>query len=163
MKKIMLQIAVLIYVSSIGASPLDDLGKQIEEKANLAVSQFQERAGGKLNYSPESLSIIEEMLNEASEFYDELPKDQIESLCHLMGSYILYVGYKEHGGKFHWSEEKNQPVLVVGEPKFKVAIMTFDKVRGRLSGDKADNIPFFYKGFSDRVRNAEKGTDALYL
>ena len=142
---------------------MDELGLQIKEKADLAVSQFQERAGGKLDYSPESLSIIEDMLAEASEFYNNLPSDQIESLSQLMGSYILYIGYKEHGGKFYWSDEKNQPVLVVGEPDFKIAIMSFSKVKGRLSGDEADNIPFFYDGFSKRVNRAVKGTNALYL
>ena len=53
-------------------------------------------------------------------------------------------------------------LLVVGEPKFHVAIMTFDKVRGRLGGDDADNIPFFYEGFAARIRSAKRGTKALY-
>jgi hypothetical protein len=42
-------------------------------------------------------------------------------------------------------------------------MVTFDKVRGRLSGDLGDNIPFFYEGFSERVRNATPGTSALYV
>ena len=42
-------------------------------------------------------------------------------------------------------------------------MMAIDKVRGRLSGDKGDNIPFFYAGFSDRARTAEKGINALYM
>jgi len=142
---------------------VSELADQVKEKAELAVSQFQERAGGKLDYSPQSLIVIEEMLEEASVYVNEMPSDQVDALCNLMGSYILYVGYVEHGGVFYWSTDKNQPVLVVGEPDFKVAIMTFDKVRGRLSGDKGDNIPFFYAGFSDRARTAEKGVDALYL
>jgi hypothetical protein len=52
---------------------------------------------------------------------------------------------------------------VVGEPKFHVALLAFDKVRGRLGGDKADNIPFFYEGFSQRVVAASPGTHATYL
>jgi hypothetical protein len=48
-------------------------------------------------------------------------------------------------------------------PQFHVAIITFDKVRGRLGGDKADNIQFFYQGFSERVRSAKPGTKALYV
>jgi hypothetical protein len=42
-------------------------------------------------------------------------------------------------------------------------LMTRDKVRGRLSGDAADNIPFFYSGFAERVRRAEPGTNAQYV
>lgn len=54
-------------------------------------------------------------------------------------------------------------MLVVGEPRFRVAILTWDKTKGRLLGDEADNIPFFYAGFAGCVRSATDGVDALYL
>ena len=54
-------------------------------------------------------------------------------------------------------------MLVVGEPAFRVAMIARDKVRGRLSGDRGDNLPFFYQGFAERVRRAEPGDDALYV
>jgi hypothetical protein len=54
-------------------------------------------------------------------------------------------------------------VLIVGEPLFHVAMITFDKVRGRLSGDASDNIPFFYDGFAERARKAEPGMRAFYV
>jgi hypothetical protein len=142
---------------------MNDLSRQIHQKAELAISQFQERAGGKLDYSVKSLEVVDEMLDEASDFVEEMPPEHLDSLVNLMGSYILAVAHKEHGGNFYWHEEKDQPILVVGEPNYKVALMAINKVRSRLQGDKADNIPFFYKGFSDRVKNAEKGTDAIYL
>jgi hypothetical protein len=50
----------------------------------------------------------------------------------------------------------------VGEPDFHVALMTWDKVKGRLRGDAADSIPFFYDGFAERARQAEPGVRALY-
>ncbi len=125
---------------------MNDLTTQIHQKAELAISQFQERAGGKLDYSVKSLEVVDEMLDEASDFVDEMPPEHVSSLVNLMGSYILAVAHKEHGGNFYWNEEKDQPLLVVGEPDFKVALMAINKVRTRLQGDKADNIPFFYKG-----------------
>jgi hypothetical protein len=54
-------------------------------------------------------------------------------------------------------------VLVVGEPSFHVAMISWDKVRGRLNGDEADNIPFFYAGFAKRVREAEPGNHVPYV
>jgi len=64
----------------------------------------------------------------------------------------------------HWLDKYGaRPVLIVGEPEFRVAMIAWDKVRGRLSGDKADNIPFFYAGFAERVRGAQPGDDALYV
>ncbi|WCN00032.1 hypothetical protein M5C96_11870 [Acidovorax sp. GBBC 1281] len=54
-------------------------------------------------------------------------------------------------------------MLIVGEPQFHVSMMTFDKVRGRLSGDTSDSIPFFYAGFLDCARSAEPGVRATYV
>ncbi len=134
---------------------------RIAENAASAVEQLQKRAGGRLDYSPASLAIVEEMLGEASK--QILDSTSREELVELLGCYILEVGYREHGGKYAYYEAKRQPVLVVGEPSFHVAMMTFDKVRGRLAGDLGDNIPFFYQGFADRVRGATPGTNALYV
>jgi hypothetical protein len=140
-----------------------NLSDQVHENAALAVKQFQDRAKGKLDYSASSLSEIEEMLDEAARHAADLKTETIETLVELIGCYILEVGFREHGGKFAWYAERKQPVLIVGEPAFHVAMITFDKVRGRLSGDKADNIPFFYQGFSERVKEAVPGTRALYV
>jgi hypothetical protein len=142
---------------------VSSLEKQVQEKAGLAVNQLQERAGGCLNYSEESLDAIEAILDEAGQYADQMEQSNVDALVQLIGSYILAVAHKAHGGAFYWHEQQDQPVLVVGEPQRHVAIMTFSKVKSRLGGDKADNIPFFYQGFSTRVRSATPGTHALYV
>jgi hypothetical protein len=140
-----------------------ELEDQVREKAALAVAQFQDRADGRLDYSESSLLIVEEMLAEAAEFVGQMPQDDVAALIQLFGSYLLQVARTAHGGTFLWHEQQNEPVLVVGEPDRHIAMMAFQKVRGRLSGDESDNIPFFYKGFDDRVRLAMPGTRALYV
>lgn len=145
------------------ADSSNSLATQVREKAELAVSQFQKRAGGKLDYSERSLSVVEEMLAEAAQYTSQMQPGDVKALTELMGSYILEVAYRRHGGKFEWHEGRNQPVLVVGAPKFRVALMTFDKVKGRLSGDKADNIVFFYEGFATRLKSAAPGANVLYV
>ncbi|MCR8959735.1 hypothetical protein M0765_018920 [Variovorax sp. S2] len=104
---------------------------------------------------------MEEILAEAA--HQSLKSQAREALVELLGCYILEVGFREFGGKWSWYEKGTQPVLVVGEPEFHVAMMSFDKVRGRLSGDVGDNIPFFYAGFSERARSAEPGVRATYV
>jgi hypothetical protein len=152
-----------IGISAEATSSQPQLAEEVSAKAKLAVAQLQARAGGKLDYSEKSLTTIEEMLEEASQYKNQMPKKDQEALVALIGSYILEVAHRTYGGKYKWSEQGDQPVLVVGEPKFHMAIMTFSKVRGRLSGDKADNIPFFYQGFSERVKAAVPSTKALYM
>ena len=140
-----------------------NLSDQVHENAALAAKQFQDHAEGKLDYSASSLSEIEKMLDEAARHAADLKTGTIETLVELLGCYVLEVGFREHGGKFAWYADRKQPVLIVGEPAFHVAMITFDKVRGRLSGDKADNIPFFYQGFPERVKAALPGMRALYV
>ncbi len=100
---------------------------QVQENAASAVEQLQERAGGKLDYSPASLAIVEEILAEASK--QKLNSTSRDALVELLGCYILEVGQREHGGKYAYFEARKQPVLVVGEPDFHVARET----RGRTS------------------------------
>lgn len=134
---------------------------QVQVNAASAVEQLQKRAGGRLDYSPASLKAVEEMLAEAST--QSLKPEAREALVELLGCYILEVGFREFGGKWSWFEQRKQPVLIVGEPVFHVAMIAFDKVRGRLTGDAGDNIPFFYEGFAERARQAKPGDQALYV
>ena len=144
-------------------SHANDMTHQVQAKAELAVSQFQQRAGGHLDYSEKSLAVIEEMLDEASHYSTQMPRKDTDALVQLFGSYILEVARRKYGGSVQWLDQGSQPVLVVGEPKFHVALATFDKVRGRLKGDKGDNIQFFYQGFAERVKVATPGVRALYV
>ena len=142
---------------------MDELAQQIVDKAERAVDQLRDRSDDGLDYSESSLDLVEEMLAEAAEFVDEMPPKQIDALVDMVGSYILEVGRREFGGKYYWHDDRDQPVLVVGEPECRIAILTLDKVRGRLFGDEADNIPFFYQAFAGHARIAEPGADVLFV
>ena len=165
--RIFLRLLPAIFVAGITLSPATaqdiDLGSQVLEKARLAVTQFQKRAAGRLDYSEQSIAVVEEMLAEASLYRKQMSAADEKALVELMGSYVLEVAHRQLGGSYKWHDGRSQPVLVVGQPKFSVAIMTFDKIRGRLSGDKADNIVFFFRGFVERVKSAKPGTNALYV
>lgn len=142
---------------------MDELARQVADKAERAVDQLRGRSNDGLDYSESSLSIVEEMLAEAADFVVDMPDEQIDALVSMLGAYVLEVGRREFGGKYYWHDDRDQPVLVVGEPQRRVAILTFDKIRGRLSGDEADNIPFFYQGFAERARTGEPGANVLYV
>ena len=71
---------------------------QIQANAASAVQQLQARAGGKLDYSPASLAVVEEMLAEAAA--QSLSQPSREALIELLGCYILEVGLREPGGNW---------------------------------------------------------------
>jgi hypothetical protein len=141
---------------------MSDTALEVTRLAIRCLDTLQERANGLLDFSVGSLTIIEEILAEASKFYAELPESQIQTIVQEVGCYILAVGQKQFGGNYFWHDERAQPILVTGEPEKHIAMMTWEKVHGRLSGDIGDNIPFFYDGFAERVATATVGTKAIY-
>src|SRR5580698_9756963 len=141
---------------------MDELTEQVARTAVNAVEMSEEMSYGVLDYSEPSLAILEQMAEDVARYFEDMTTDQRETASQQFGCYILEVGRRQFGGRYAWFEQRNQPVLIVGEPAFRVAMIAWDKVLGRLSGDSADNIPFFYSGFAERVRRAEPGTDALY-
>ena len=138
-----------------------DIADEIASEAENAAALCEYHSGTALDYSEASLVHVEKTLADAEQWRGEFPQDRLENVIVSIGCYILEVGRREFGGRYMWHDERNQPVLVVGEPTFRVAIITQDKVRGRLGGDPADNIPFFYSGFAELARTAAPGTDAL--
>ena len=116
---------------------------QVTATADHAATALQARAGGRLDFSPASLKAVDEMLVEVSAFVAELDEDVVTDLVQQLGCYVLEVGRRAYGGQYFWHEEGAQPILVVGEPEAHVALMTWSKVTGRITGDAGDDIVFF--------------------
>lgn len=143
-------------------SPLGELGQAVVNHSTEAATKLQPFANAPLDYEPTSIVTVEVMLKRLSE-EQQLFERQIDWIATLVGAYILEVARREFGGQYYWHDGQNRPVLVVGEPSYRIAIIPFDKVRGRLLRDEADNIPFFYDGFAESVRRAEPGANVLYV
>lgn len=137
--------------------------QDVVDTAKRAVDSFYDRANGGLDFSQGSLSIVDEMLDEASGYVAEMSESEITSLVQLLGCYVLEVARATYGGEYAWIDETKGPVLVVGEPATHIAIATWSKVRGRLSGDLGDNIPFFYQGFADLAKSCPRGKRVLFV
>jgi hypothetical protein len=142
---------------------MDDLAQDIARAAEDAVAVCEHLGGTPLDYSAASLAAVQETLEEAASWDNELTSDQLRNFVRALGCYVLEVARREFGGRYCWFDQRDALVLVVGEPAFRVALLTWDQVQGRLSGDSGCNIPFLYAGFAERVRRAEPGTDALYV
>jgi hypothetical protein len=139
------------------------LGREIKISAERVVGMAKSRGLAGLDYSERSLETVEEMLAEASAYFDEMTGDQRECLAQDFGCYILEVARQTYGGRYTWWEEHQEPVLVHGEPEFHLAIAAWDKVRRRLSGDLSNNIPFFFQGFSERAKNGKAGMHTVIV
>lgn len=64
------------------------------------VEACQNRAHGRLDYSEDSLAVIEELLDEASAFTGDMSEEQLDDLAQQFGCYILEVGRRTCGGRY---------------------------------------------------------------
>ena len=137
--------------------------EEVTSAADRAVVSLQARAGGRLDFSISSLAAVDGMLVEVSAYVADLDEAVVTGLVQQLGSYVLEVGRRAFGGEYFWHEEGEQPILVVGEPAAHVALMTWSKVVGRLTGDEGDDIVFFFNGFAEKAAAPEAGSNVLFL
>ena len=137
--------------------------EEVTTAAERAVTSLQARAGGRLDYSIASLAAVDEILVEVSGYVTDLDEAVVTGLVQQLGCYVLEVGRQAFGGEYFWHDEGEQPILVVGGPAAHVALMTWSKVVGRLTGDAGDDIVFFFDGFAEKAAKPEPGADVLFL
>ncbi|GMX63699.1 hypothetical protein Elgi_02970 [Paenibacillus elgii] len=112
---------------------------------------------GNFNFSVDSLRNVDDILEELRDF--ELDDDILDSVSSMAGCYIFEVARRNYGGKYYWVQERDQPVLVTGEPEFSISIFAFEKVRSRIQNGKEDEIPYYFDGY---IQAIEKGKETGY-
>ena len=129
--------------------------------AERLIEGFNDRLDNKLDYSEQSLSTLDELLENFADFAEQMDDEMKSDLIAQAGSYIFEVARRNYGGKYYWYDEMNQPIFVTGQPQFEISLLAFEKVKQRIENGKEDNIPFFFQGYSERVKQARQGDKAL--
>lgn len=131
------------------------LEQDIISTAESFTNHFSDK--GNFDFSVQSLRRVDDILEELCEY--EIDNDSLDSVSSMVGSYIFEVARRNYGGKYYWIQDREQPVLVTGEPEFSISILAFDKVRGRIQNGKEDDIPYYFEGYINAV---EKGKETGY-
>jgi len=135
------------------------LARQASELATRAIT-IASNSGFTLDLTESSLDALEDLLAHLSGILTDVQK---ENAAQLYAAYVLEVSHRAHGGYFEWWHEHNAPVLVVGGPDCHIGLFALEKIRGRLAGDPADNVRFFYDGFAQCVCERMPGDRATYV
>jgi hypothetical protein len=131
--------------------------------AERIVRAFNSKYDGAFDYSIRSLNVLDSLIEDFSDFADLSDEEIIDDFCAQAGSYILEVARRNYGGVYFWQDDFKQPILKTGLPDFEISILTFEKVKSRIVNGDEDNIPYFFKGYSERVRKAEKGDEVIFV
>lgn len=112
--------------------------------------------GSKLDYSEDSLHLVDRVLEDFHQKQAPLPDD----LHFLASAYVFETARREFGGRYLRGDQDNPFVLVIGEPNFQVGVMVMGKIGGRAVNGPEDSIPFFYAGIAPLI---ERGTNATLV
>ncbi len=126
------------------------------------VDFFEARFDG-FDYSEASLAVVEELLGEASDFFENMSPKRQDQIVSQVGAYVFEVARRNLGGRYFWYDAGKQPILVTGLPEFEISMLAYDKVRGRLVNGPEDSILFFFEGYAERVRAAKPGDKAMIV
>ncbi|MFQ1016662.1 hypothetical protein [Gilliamella sp. BG7] len=141
----------------------NELYQEIEAWAQNAILNSPKWSINQLDYSEKSITIVEMIISELAEKNFSIPEEQLNMISQEYGCYLLLTAHKIYGGEFYWNEEFQQPMLICCEPDAMIVLMTWNKVKGRLVGDKADHIAYFLDEFGKATFQPEKGTHVVYL
>lgn len=142
---------------------MNSLDREVLNCADRVVQMSRDRAGQVLEYTDASIEVVEEMLDEAAAHAKRMSEAQLRRLSQDVGCYVLEVARRNHGGSYVWSEDRNEPGLLAGEPRASITLFCWNKVYDRLRGGEPHAIPPFYAGFVERVRQAKPGERAVVL
>lgn len=141
----------------------NELYQEIEAWAQNAILNSPKWSINQLDYSEKSITVVEVIISELAEKNFSIPEEQLNMISQEYGCYLLLTAHKIYGGEFYWNEEFQQPMLICCEPDAMIVLMTWNKVKGRLVGDKADHIAYFLDEFGKATFQPEKGTHVVYL
>lgn len=139
------------------------LEREVLKCAERVVQMSRDRAGQVLDYTDGSIDLVEEMLAEAAAHARRMSEEQLRRLSQDVGCYILEAARRNHGGGYVWSDDRNEPGLLVGEPHFAITLFCWDKAYARLVGGDEHGVPPFYAGFVQRIGQAKPGERAVLL
>lgn len=145
------------------ATAKNELFEEINAWATNAVFNSPTWSINQLDYSEKSISVVELIIDEMSFKNHEISEEQLDMITQEYGCYILMTAHRLYGGEFYWNNQFEQPMLIVGEPEACIALLTWNKVKGRLLGDKADHLAYFFEQFGEDAKVAESGKQVVYI
>ncbi|MCF3109657.1 hypothetical protein LL912_12830 [Niabella sp. CC-SYL272] len=134
-----------------GTQPAIPLDKELELLAAGFIQKYTVRYPG-LDFSVTSLKILDDLLQDASGFYEEMTAEQQQKIIKGAGAYIFEVARKHIGGSYYWYQKLDQPIFITGQPFFETSILAFNQVRNRLQNGSGDDVPGYFEGYTRCVQ-----------
>ena len=142
----------------------NELTKLVIDSSRFAVNGLTPPTSRKkLDFTFESIAVLDDVIDIASDFIGDMGDKKTKLMVRDYGCYMLEVVRNNFGGEYTIFEGKDLPVLIVGAPESEITISPFDKVRGKLGGDLADDLIFFMEGVKQTLETMKPGQKSLHI
>jgi hypothetical protein len=145
-----------------------EIATLMKQLADDTVAWVRDSHQANLDYSEESIEIIERLLDELHAelprtesgelLFDDSSRDTIDAICNMFGGYLGETIKRHHGGEWTMNDvvaEQPMVCLQIGT----VSVFPTAKVYKRLSDGAGDSISFYYAALKSHIQqvNAENG------
>lgn len=127
----------------------EDFIKQIPEIAEECVLMSKQLLNYDLDYSPESLSKVDELITETWNGEYALP---VGGLAVQFGSYVGEVIRRNIGGRWDYDEGDSYILVDLGNGVLRANV--FSKAYRRLANGEGDSLAFFYRCISSQEKDS---------
>ncbi len=134
---------------------IKSLEKQILAAAEESVQHYHGLGKSGLDFTLNSVSVIEQLLAELQSQNGQMSTQDLDDAVNRLGSYVLEMGRQNFGGHIYWFDSLQQPILIVGEPQFRISFMPLDRIRAHIEGSYNENFMEYYQEFLSRVQQAK--------
>lgn len=141
-----------------------EIAALMKQLAEDTVAWVRDSYEANLDYSEESIEIVERLLDE---LHNELPRsetgellsddsttDTIDAVCNMVGGYLGETFKRLHGGEWtinNLAAEQPMVSLQIGS----ISLFPTAKVYKRLAFGSGDSISFFYTALKDQLNRSE--------
>ena len=136
----------------------------VERRAEEFRDFYEERFGYQLNYSQNSLHILDAILSEARNTAQ--PDVFRQWLAEHGGAYLFKVASMRFSGwsqQYVWYHPLEQAVMVIGVPVFRISLLAQQAMLQRLDVTSNLPIPVLFSRFEKAVLTASDGDDLLFM
>jgi hypothetical protein len=138
-----------------------EIAALMKQLAEDTVAWVRDSYEANLDYSEESIEIVERLLEE---LHNELPRsesgelladesttDTIDAICNMVGGYLGETIRRLHGGEWTINNlAAEQPMVSLQVQN--ISLFPTAKVYKRLAYGAGDNIPFFYSALKNQLQ-----------
>ena len=129
----------------------EELREYVNEKAEECIENIHQLYENALDYSVESLTRLDNIIDENRAMFLSLGKSNIGRVTVCSACYLYKICENEFGGVYKVLEEAGPIILLIGEPENEIQFSIFESVLEFVKEGTMPNLSAMYQGLKQKI------------